>query len=90
MEKGKGRIAMLILSKLKEKDANKSDSGSSQESESPGSDVDAGLESIADELISCVKRGDSSGAAKALCDFIDAHESSCMNDGSEEKDDEDY
>lgn len=86
LSKGKGKIAGIILAKLKEKDSAKADAPSKDKDKG----LDEGLESIAEELVSCLKRGDAEGVAKALCDFIDAHESSCMQDEGSEGEDEDY
>jgi hypothetical protein len=66
---GKGKIAGLILARLKER----ADEGS-DDSDAKGSEVDPGMESAMEDFISAVQSKDAAAAAKALCEAIHCHE----------------
>lgn len=77
LPKGKGKIAGIILAKLKAKDEGKGDDSSEEKDydDKPSStDVDPGMESAMEDLIAAVKSGDAAKAARALCDALHCHE----------------
>jgi hypothetical protein len=92
---GKGKIAAIILARMKEKDSPKSDyssDGADSEPQMAGggradtgaSVVDPGMESAMEDFAAALKADDPAGMARALCDFIHCHDNS--EDDAEEED----
>jgi len=73
---GKGKIAAIILARMKEKDSSKSDSYGSDSSERSDKEVDPGMESAMEDFASALSNKDYAGMAQALCEFIHCHENS--------------
>lgn len=75
LPKGKGKIAAIILARMKEKDSSKSeDEGYSSKSDEK--EVDPGMESAMESFAAALSNKDYAGMAQALCEFIHCHENS--------------
>lgn len=74
--KGKGKIAAIILARMKEKE--KPSESEYEKEEKPSSDP--GMESAMEDFAKALRAEDFAGMAQALCEFLHSHEASEESD----------
>jgi len=72
---GKGKIAAIILARMKEKDSSKADKYGSSDEKSD-KEMDPGMESAMEDFAMALSNKDYTGMAQALCEFIHCHDNS--------------
>lgn len=79
--KGKGKIAAIILARMKDKE--KPSKPEYEEDEEKGSS-DPGMESAMESFAKALRAEDYAGMAQALCEFLHCHEASEESDPGHE------